>query len=109
MPDGLHKLAASLGIEPICTGVTGRGTLLLVSIFHTGHAVPAGARPVVYRKPALSPVRPSMANGVMLRVVKVSAELPGSPELKSAASGDPSIARMLQQAVTTLRASTTPP
>src|SRR2546426_6697809 len=42
----------------------------LAPIRHTGQfLVVSGCRPVVYRLPAASPVRPSIANGVTLSVV----------------------------------------
>jgi hypothetical protein len=39
-------------------------------IFQTGHGTPL--RPTVYKFPELSPVNPSIANGVVMRVVKVA-------------------------------------
>src|SRR5690349_5791693 len=63
MPDGLQA-PLEFGIEPTCTRV-GCDTAMR----HTGQGVPAAARPVVYRLPAASPVRPSMASGVTISVV----------------------------------------
>src|ERR671923_1791706 len=63
MPDGLHAVG-EFGTEPTCTSVG-----FAVSMRHTGHGVPTAARPVVYRLPAASPVRPSIASGVMISVV----------------------------------------
>ena len=42
-------------------------------IFQTGQGFPApGLRPTVYKFPELSPVNPSMANGVVISVVNVA-------------------------------------
>lgn len=56
------------GIKPTSTS---EGVAIL--IFQTGQGFPAPAlRPTVYKLPALSPVKPSITNGVVMSVVNVA-------------------------------------
>src|SRR5882672_4475751 len=78
MPEGLQPVG--FGIKPTTTRVG-----LARLIFQTGHGAPTAARPVVYRFPDASPVRPSIANGVMTLVVKVAFDGSGASRSSSSA------------------------
>jgi hypothetical protein len=65
IPENPHVAARELGMKP-----TGTDDAFVKEIFHIGQGVVPD--PPVYRFPLPSPVRPSIARGVVIRVVKVA-------------------------------------